>query len=82
MQVLNFWSAQHPETSVDVFVHEPFAFDLEYDAALSAELLPGLVVRFVSIPTLIRMKEVAGRPLDLDDIRHLRCLLEDTEPNG
>lgn len=77
MKVLNFWSQQHPETSVDVFVYEPFAFDAEQDAALSADLLPGLPVRFVSIPTLIRMKELAGRLRDQDDIQHLRWLLED-----
>ena len=40
-------------------------------------LFAGLLVRFVSIPTLIRMKEVAGRPRDLDDIQHLRWILED-----
>ena len=41
------------------------------------ELLAGLRVRFVSIPTLIDMKERANRPRDLDDIQHLRWILED-----
>ncbi len=27
MQVLQFWSDAHRETSVDVFVHEPFPFE-------------------------------------------------------
>jgi hypothetical protein len=30
----------------------------------------------VSIPTLIRMKELAGRARDADDIQHLRMILE------
>jgi hypothetical protein len=77
MQVLNFFSDRHPETSVDLFVYEPFDFATEYEAALAAELCPGLPVRFVSIPTLIQMKEAAGRPRDQDDIQHLRWLLED-----
>lgn len=77
MQVLNFYSDRHPETSVDLFVYEPFDFAAEYQNALAAELRPGLPVRFVSIPTLIRMKEAAGRPRDQDDIQHLRWLLED-----
>ena len=77
MQVLNFFSDQHKATSVDVFVTEPFDFDTEYDNALNVDLAPGLPVRFVSIPTLIRMKEVAGRPRDLDDIQHLRWILID-----
>ena len=41
------------------------------------QLLPRLSVRFVSIPTLIRMKEAAGRRRDQDDIQHLRWILED-----
>lgn len=82
MKVLNFWSDQHRDTSVDVFIYEPFAFDMEHDAALAAELLPGLILRYVSIPTLIRMKEAAGRPRDQDDIQHLRWILEDRKSNG
>jgi hypothetical protein len=77
MQVLNFFSDQHPETSVDLFVYEPFDFAAEYQATLAEELRPRLPVRFVSIPTLIRMKEAAGRPKDQDDIQHLRWLLEE-----
>ena len=77
MQVLNFFSDQHPESSVDIFVYEPFDFHQEFTGAMVGELLPGLSVRFVSIPTLIRMKEAAGRPRDQDDIQHLRWILED-----
>ncbi|MBM3357125.1 MAG: hypothetical protein FJY54_05305 [Betaproteobacteria bacterium] len=36
-----------------------------------------LVVRFVSIPTLIAIKEVANRPIDGDDIQHLRWIMEE-----
>jgi hypothetical protein len=77
MQVLNFFSDQHPESSVDIFVYEPFDFQQEFTAAMVGQLLPRLSVRFVSIPTLIRMKEAAGRPRDQDDIQHLRWILED-----
>ena len=38
---------------------------------------PGSFVRFVSIPALIVMKEVAGRPRDVDDIQHLSWILEE-----
>lgn len=77
MQVLNFFSDRHRETSVDVFVYEPFDFEREFERALAGEIAPGVPARFVSIPTLIRMKEAAGRARDLDDIRHLRWMLED-----
>lgn len=58
-------------------MQEPFDFDREYDQALVGELLPGLQTRFVSIETLIRMKEAAGREKDREDVRQLRLLQED-----
>lgn len=77
MQVLNFWSDEHRETPVDVFVTEPFAFDDEYERALVKPLYKMIPVRFVSIPTLIEMKEKAGRAQDRVDIEHLRMRLDD-----
>jgi len=82
MQVLNFHSERHRETSVDVFVTEPFDFENEYRASLSGEVATGVRVRFVSIPTLIAMKELAGRPRDRDDIEHLRMILDDRRKHG
>ncbi|MHB1239249.1 MAG: hypothetical protein ACYC18_01955 [Gammaproteobacteria bacterium] len=76
MQALNFQGDAFPGTSVDVFVYEPFDFAHEYDIAIRGELLLGINVRFVSIPTLIRMKQAVGRPRDLDDIQHLKWLQE------
>jgi len=35
------------------------------------------MVRFVSIATLIRMKKLANRPRDLDDIEHLRMIVKE-----
>lgn len=77
MQVLQLWSDRHRETSIDLFVHEPFQFDEEYAKALIKPLYGTIEVRFVSIPTLIKMKEAAGREQDRIDIEHLRMRLED-----
>ncbi len=77
MQVLQFWSDAHRDTPVDVFVTEPFQFDEEYGRALVKPLYGTIPVRFVTIPTLIRMKESADRPQDRIDIEHLRMRLED-----
>ncbi len=41
MQVLNFFSDQYRETTLDVFVYEPFDFETEYSAAMQGELHPG-----------------------------------------
>lgn len=75
--VLNFHSDRHRETPVDVFVTEPFDFDVEYEAAPKQEMAPGLFVRFVSLPTLIAMKQAANRPVDEDDLQHLRWIMEE-----
>jgi hypothetical protein len=81
MQVLQFWSDEHVETPVDLFVREPFAFEEEYRRALVKPLYGSIDVRFVSIPTLIRMKEEAGRPQDRIDIEYLRLRLQDDAGN-
>lgn len=38
----------------------------------------GLNVRFVDLPTLIRLKRAAGRPKDLERIAELEALMEET----
>lgn len=75
MQVLQFWSDAHRETPVDMFVREPFDFEDEYGRSL-AKPLGQILVRFVTIPTLIRMKQAADRPQDRIDIEYLRKRLE------
>lgn len=77
MRVLNFHSDQHRETPLDVFVSYDFDFDQEYRNALQGEILPDINTRFLSLETLIRMKEQAGRNKDLDDIQHLRWILDE-----
>lgn len=79
MNVLQLWSDNHPETPVDLFVSEPFPFDDEYERAFVKPLYGSIDVHFVSISTLIRMKEEAGREQDRIDIEHLRSILSDDE---
>lgn len=76
MTVFQLWSETHRETPIDVFVAEPFDFDREYEAALRKRLFGRLEVPVVSLPTLIRMKETAGRAEDRIDVEHLRAMLE------
>jgi len=77
MRVLQFWSDDHRETSIDVFVEEPFDFAREYEAALRKSLYGRLEVRVVAISTLIAMKEAADRPVDRIDVEHLRMRMND-----
>jgi len=82
MQVFPLVSDRCPDTTIDLFVTEPFDFDSEYEAALCAELEPGVPLRFLQLRTLISMKEKAGRPRDLDDVEHLRWILEELNSEG
>lgn len=79
MQVLNLWSDAHRETSVDIFVSEPFDFDREYNQALIKPLYGRTEVRFPRIATLIEMKQAAGREQDRIDIEHLRMRMADRQ---
>ena len=78
MKILQFWSDEHRQTPIDMFVTEPFDFNEEYQQAL-LKPLGNLSVLFVSIPTLIKMKETAGRPGDIVDIEFLQERLNENE---
>ncbi len=71
MVVLNLWNDQSRESPVDVFVSEPFDFSLEHRTARLIPLADGILAPFVSLPTLLQMKRMAGRPQDLSDIAEL-----------
>lgn len=72
MLVLNLFSDAHLETPIDVFVRHPFEFAEEFERSLLEHVEGEIPVRFVSLPTLLRLKEEAGRPHDLIDIEQLR----------
>jgi predicted nucleotidyltransferase len=76
MTVLQMWSDQHRETPVDIFVTEPFDFEVEHKAALVEPLSPGLPVRFVSLKALIKLKTKANRAEDRIDIKNLKAILK------
>jgi hypothetical protein len=71
MLVLNLFSDAHLETPVDVFAAHPFDFEQEFRDAVF-ETVDQIPVRFVSLPTLLKLKAEAGRPHDLIDIEQLR----------
>jgi hypothetical protein len=74
LTVFSTWSAEHPATEVDLFVEHPLEFSAAFDRAARFEISPGLTATFVSLADLIAMKRLAGRPVDLDDIRALESL--------
>src|SRR5690606_10294536 len=71
MLVFPLWDPKNPLRSVDVFIDEPIAFD-DVLAEAAVKDLDGLKVPVASIAHLIEMKQRAGRPRDLEDIKKLR----------
>ena len=71
MIVLKLWSDEHRRTPIDIFVYEPFSFEVELSRATRLELPSGASAPVVALQALLEMKRVAGRPKDLIDIEEL-----------
>lgn len=79
MMVLNFYSDEHRETPINVFVAEPFDFEREYQRAVIEEVAAGVPLRIVALPALLKLKRQAGRPQDLADVAELTQLHGEVE---
>jgi predicted nucleotidyltransferase len=64
----------NPLRQVDLFVESPIEFDSLIARAKTVRLAT-TEVRVASIPDLIAMKQIAGRPQDHTDIEALRAIL-------
>lgn len=72
MEVFSFISTCRKDLVIDLFCSLPFDFDTEWDNALIAQLAPGFpTCPIVRLGTLKAMKRLAGRPVDLEDLKHL-----------
>lgn len=76
MQVFSLYDEKKPFFLLDVFVEEPFNFDLAYGSKESF-YLEDAEIPVVAISHLIEMKKGSGRPQDLADIYHLGRLLDE-----
>jgi hypothetical protein len=74
MLVLKFWSDSHQRTPIDIFIDEPFDFDVEWERALQVPVSESASIPVLSRESLIAMKTEAGREKDLLDVQMLRKL--------
>ncbi len=75
MQVFSMFDPSNPMRVVDLFVDHPVPFEELWARSLEFELRD-TTVRVASIPDLIHLKRLAGRPQDQDDIERLESILE------
>ena len=78
MIVLNFFSSDQDPCTIDLFIREPFPFDETFSKSIPSAV-NGVPFRYVDLDTLIQMKRTAGRPVDLEDVRHLEQIAADHE---
>jgi len=74
MQVFSMHDPANPMRVVDLFVNHPIPFEDLWSRSVMMELRD-TKVRVASIPDLIRLKRLSGRPTDLADIEQLEAIL-------
>jgi hypothetical protein len=74
MLVLKFWSKSHQRTPIDIFIEEPFEFDVEWKRAIHVPVSETTNMPVLCRESLIEMKIQSGREKDLLDVQMLRKL--------
>jgi hypothetical protein len=74
MQVFSMIDPSNPMRVVDLFVDHPLPFEELWSRSVKLEL-QNTTTRIASIPDLIRLKRMAGRPQDKADIAQLEAIL-------
>jgi len=75
MQVFSLWDTTGTRPTIDLFTESVIPFEDLWKDAITIEIAQGLALRVASIPHLIQLKEIAGRPQDLTDIERLRAIV-------
>jgi hypothetical protein len=72
MVVFTLWRQREGRfEQLDLFIKEPFDFDLAWQSRHVVQLSAGVAIPCVGLQTLLAMKRAAGRPRDQEDIANL-----------
>ncbi|MDR4495141.1 MAG: DUF6036 family nucleotidyltransferase [Nitrospirales bacterium] len=83
MKVFSMIDPQNPLRIVDLFVEDIIPFEELWSRSKIIQV-DTLAIRVASLPDLIQLKRIAGRPQDLNDIDRLKQIqkLQEGESNG
>ena len=73
--VFTFIDLKDPVKHIDIFLKNPVDFENAYHARKKLTVRD-MKINLVSIDDLIAMKQLSGRPRDIEDITHLKMVLE------
>ena len=73
--VFTFIDLKDPVKHIDIFLKNPVDFERAYHAR-KVLTLKGIQINVASIEDLIALKQLSGRPRDIEDIAHLKKVLE------
>ena len=73
MLVFSFYHPGEMLSLVDVFVHEPIPYS-EMRERRDYKVVDDFFIPVASIQDLIKLKRIAGRPQDIEDIKALEAL--------
>jgi predicted nucleotidyltransferase len=73
--VFTFIDLIDPVKHIDIFLKNPIDFEHAYHER-KVLALKDIKINLVSVEDLIAMKQLSGRPRDIEDITHLRKVLE------
>ncbi len=75
LTVFSLWAPSRPGFEIDLFVREPFNFEDVYARAPRVQLETCLAT-VIPLEELIMLKQLVGRPRDIEDVAALRALGE------
>lgn len=75
MKAFSFMKKINSFEEIDLIIDSPIDFNTAFESAKIFNI-EGLIIPVISLENLIKMKEYAGREVDISDIKELKAILE------